>query len=108
MKNYSYVDEEECYFRMSPDYMAVMAQKLDITIRPYYYSFLDAYPVGVMIKYNKSRLKNPITQIEMIEMLALFKVSFVSFMGRRVVIDQIYASTYNYQISCINLDITCY
>jgi len=108
LKNYSYVDEEECYFRMSPEYMAVMARKLDITIRPYYDSFIDAYPVGVMVKYNKSRLKNPVTLIEMIEMLALFKISFVSFTDRRVVIDKIYTSKYNYQISCINLDITCY
>ena len=88
--------------------MAAMAQKLDITIRPFYDSFLDTYPVAIMVKYNKSRLKNPVTQIEMIEMLALFQISFVSFMDRRVVIDQIYASKYNYQISCINLDITCY
>ncbi len=88
--------------------MAEMAQKLDITIRPFYDSFLDAYPIGVMVKYNKSRLKNPVTQIEMIEMVALFKISFVSFMDRRVMIDKIYASKYNYQISCINLDITCY
>ena len=88
--------------------MAVMAQKLDITIMPFYDSFLDAYQVAVMIKQNKSILKNPVTQIEMIEMLALFKISFVSFTDRRVVIDQIYASTYNDQISCINLDITCY
>ncbi len=66
MKTYAYVDEEECYFRMSLEYMAVMAQKLDITIRPYYDSFFDAYPVGVMVKYNKSRLKNPVTQIAMI------------------------------------------
>ena len=108
LKNYAYVDEEECYFRMSPDYMAEMAQKLDITIRPFYDNFLDSYPVAVMIKYNKSRLKNPVTQIEMIEMVALFKISFVSFMDRRVMIDKIYASKYNYQISCINLDITCY
>ncbi len=108
MKNYSYVDEEECYFRMSPEYMAMMAQKLDITIRPFYDRFLDAYPVAVMIKYNKSRLKNPVTQIETIEMLALFQISFVSFTDRRAVIDQIYASKYNYQISCINLDVTCY
>ncbi len=86
----------------------VMAQKLDITIRLFYDSFLDDYPVATMIKYNKSRLKNPITQIEMIEMLALFKISFVSFTDRRAVIDQIYTSRYNYQISCINLDITCY
>ncbi len=88
--------------------MAMMAQKLDITIRPFYDSFLDTYPVAIMIKYNKSRLKNPVTLIEMIELLALFKISFVSFMDRRVVIDKIYTSRYNYQISCIDLDLTCY
>ncbi len=88
--------------------MAEMAQKLDITVRPFYDSFLDAYPIWVMIKYDKSRLKNPVTQIERIEMLALFKISFVSFIDRRVMIDKIYASKYNYQISCINLDVTCY
>ncbi len=88
--------------------MDVVAQKLEITIKPFYDLFLDAYPVAVMIKYNKSILKNPVSQIEMIEMLALFKISFVSFTDRRAVIDQMYASKYNYQISCINLDVTCY
>ncbi len=58
--------------------MVVMAQKLDITIRPYYDSLLDAYPVGVMIKYNRSRLKNPVTQTEMIDVSIVFN-SFCLF-----------------------------
>jgi len=108
LKNYNYEGEEECYFRMSPEYMAEVAEKLDITIRHFYDSFLDTYPVGVIIKYNKSRLKNPVTLIEMVEILGLFKISFVSFLDRRVVIENIYTTKYNYQITCINLDMLCY
>jgi hypothetical protein len=108
LKNSSYEGEEECYFRMSPEYMEKVAAKLDITIRPFYDCSLDTYPIAVMIKYNKSRLKNPVTLIEMVEILGLFKISFVSFLDRKIVIENIYTTKYNYQITCINLDMLCY
>ncbi len=81
LSNYAYVGEEECYLKMSPEYMSVVAKKLDITIRPFYECLIDTYPIAVTIKYHKSRLKNPITLIEMIELLALLKISFVSFLN---------------------------
>ena len=87
--------------------MAVVARKLDITIRPFYECLIDTYPIAVMIKCNKSRLKNPVTLIEMIELLALLKISFVSFLNRQVAITNIYTTKYNYQIKNINLDVIC-
>ena len=79
LKNYNCDGEEECYFKMSHQYMAEVAEKLDLTIRPYYDGPNDTYPLALLIKYNKSRLKNPVTRIEMIELVALLKISFVSF-----------------------------
>ena len=87
--------------------MAVVAEKLDVTIRPYYDCPIDTYPLALLIKYNKSRLKNPMASIEMIELVALLKISFVSFLDRRVMIEQIYTETFNNQIACINLDLSC-
>ena len=57
LKKYDYDDEDECYFRMSFNYMAEVADKLDITIRPVYECMTDTYPVAPNIKYNKSTLK---------------------------------------------------
>ncbi len=108
LSNYAYVGEEECYFRMSPKYMAVIALKLGITIRPFYQCLIDTYPLAVTIKYNNSRLKNPVTLIEMIELLALLKISYVSFLNRQIVITNIYTTKYNYQITNIELDVQCY
>jgi hypothetical protein len=88
--------------------MAEVAEKLDLTIRPYYDCPMDRYPVALLIKYNKSRLKNPVTRIEMIELVALLKISFVSFLDRKVMIEQIYTEKFNNQITCINLDLSCY
>ena len=79
LKNHAYVGEEECYFRMSPEYMSEVAEKLDVTIRPFYECIMDTYPIAVMIKYNKSRLTNPVTLIEMVEILGLFKNIFCFF-----------------------------
>ncbi len=107
LSNYAYVGEEECYFRMDPEYMEVIAQKLDITIRPFYECLMDTYPIAVMIKYNNSRLKNPVTLIEMIELLALLKISFVSFMDRQISVTNIYTTKYNYQVTNINLYVVC-
>jgi hypothetical protein len=93
---------------MSHEYMGVVAKKLDVTIRPYYDCLLDTYPLALLIKYNKSKLKNPITLIEMIELVALLKIYIVSFLDRRVMIEQIYTEQFNNQITCINLDLSCY
>jgi hypothetical protein len=93
---------------MSHEYMVVVARKLDITIRPFYECLIDTNPIAVTIKYNKSRLNNPVTLIEMIELVALLKISFVSFLYRRVMIEKISTTKYNYRITCINLDISCY
>ena len=108
MKNYAYVDEESCYFKMSPEYMEMMEAELDISIRPFYECDIDSYPVAVLIRYKKSRLKNPIILIEMIELLALLKISFCSVIDRRILIEKVYTEKYNYQITCINLDMLCY
>ena len=43
-ENYNYNGEEECYFEMSHAYMAEVAEKLDVTIRPYYDCPNDTYP----------------------------------------------------------------
>jgi hypothetical protein len=107
LKYYNYDGEEECYFKMSPEYMSVVARKLDVTIRPIYECRIDTYPLALTIKYNKSRLKTPITRIEMIDLVALLKISFVSFLDRRVMIENIYTTKYNYQITCITLDLSC-
>ena len=108
LKNHDYDEnEEECYFRMSPEYMRLMVAKLDMTIRPFYEFENDSYPVAVMIKFNKSRYNNPVTLIEMIELLGLFKISFVSFLSRQIAITNIYTVKYNYQITCIHLDFVC-
>ena len=109
LKNYNCEEiEEKCYFRITPEYIETMAKKLDITIKPFYDCHIDTYPVAVLIKYNKPRLRNPVTLIEMIELLGLFKIDFVSFRDRNIVIENIYTTKYNYQITNINLDITCY
>jgi hypothetical protein len=108
LKNYNYDGEEECDFKMSHQYMAEVAEKIDVTIRPYYDCPIDTYPFALLIKYNKSKLNNPITRIEMIELVALLKISFFSFLYRRVMIEQIYTDKLNYQITCINLDLSCY
>ena len=108
LKNYKYDGEEECYFKMSHAYMTDVAEKLDVTIRSYYGSLLDRYPVALLIKYNKSKLNNPVTRIEMIELVALLKISVVSFLDRKVMVEQIYTEQFNYQITCINLDLSCY
>jgi hypothetical protein len=94
-------------FRMSPEYMSEVAEKLDITIKPFYECIMDTYPIAVMIKYNKSRLKNPMTLIEMIEILGLFKISFVSFLSRQIAITNLYTTKFNYQVTKINLDVMC-
>jgi len=107
LKNYAYVGEEECYFRMSTEYMSEVAEKLDVTIRPFYECIMDAYPIAIMIKYNKSRLKNPVTLIEMIEILGLCKISFVSFLSRQIAITNLYTTKFNYQVTNINLDVMC-
>jgi len=60
-----------------------------------------------MIKYNKSRLKNPVTLIEMVEILGLFKISFVSFLSRHIAITNLYTTKFNYQVTNINLDVMC-
>ena len=88
--------------------MGVVAEQLDVTIRPYYDCPIDTYPLALLIKYNKSRLKNPITRIEMIELVALLKIYFVSLLDRRVMIEQIYTETFNNQITVIHLDLSCY
>ena len=108
LKNYNCDGEEECYFKMSHQYMAEVAEKLDLAIRPYYDGPNDTYPLAPLIKYNKSRLKNPVTRIEMIELVALLKISFVSFLDRKVMIEPIYIEKFNNQITCINLDLSCY
>ena len=107
LKNYAYVGEEECYFRMSPEYMSEVAEKLDVTIRPFYECIMDTYPIAIMIKYNKSRLKNPVTLIEMVEILGLCKISFVSFLSRQIAITNVYTTKFNYQVTNINLDVMC-
>ena len=59
--------------------MAEVAEQLDVTIRPYYDCLLDKYPVALLIKDNKSKLKNPVTRIEMIELVALLKYLLFPF-----------------------------
>ena len=93
---------------MSPEYMEKLEAELDISIRPFYDCDMDSYPVAVLIRYKKARLKNPVTLIEMIKLLVLLKISFCSFIDRRVYIESINTEKYNYQITSINLDIACY
>ena len=92
---------------MSPEYMSEVAEKLDVTIRPFYECIMDTYPIAIMIKYNKSRLKNPVTLIEMVEILGLCKISFVSFLSRQIAITNLYTTKFNYQVTNINLDYMC-
>ena len=61
LKNYNYVDEEECYFKMSPERMDKLEAEFDISIRPFHDCDMDSYPVAVLIRYKKSRLQNPVT-----------------------------------------------
>jgi len=95
VKEYVSVGKKECYFKMSPEYMESWKRNSRLVLDPFYECDMDSYPIAVLIKYKKSSLQNPVTLIEMIELLALVTISFCSFIDRRVVIENVCTDKYN-------------